>query len=180
MASRNRRRPRGAHHLGNHSTGAILASASGVASTHGYARGGARIVGHSAPQSGWPPPLARHHSRRDDLSSAEPSLSSDLQGTAASRWSRWLRDRLARNQLTTDRPDSSRPARPSASRADTSSSSARPDDRAAPAPCGCRSFQQMRRKAVPQCVRTDTLGNPRCTRRLRDGLLNRRFVQVIP
>ena len=50
-------------------------------STRGYAPSGARIVGQSTHQCGWTPPPARNHSRHDDLTSAEPFMSSDLSRT---------------------------------------------------------------------------------------------------
>ncbi len=55
----------------------------------------------------------------------------------------WIRARLARILVTADPWGSSRPARHGSSHGDRSSSSGRPDDRAAPAPCGCRTHPRV-------------------------------------
>ena len=66
-------------------------------------------VGESAPQSGWTPPPARNHSRRDALGCADPSLSSDLshEDQAAVRV---ITRQPGASPLTTDPPDSSPPS----------------------------------------------------------------------
>jgi hypothetical protein len=81
-------------------------------------------------------------------------------------------------QLTADPPDSSLRARLGSSRADRSSSSARPDARAQLLHRAnvVSVFKQVRRKAVTHRVRTDPLREASLTRRPGNRLLDHRLV----